>query len=44
MKTELYKKQVKENVVAAMLDYMSEEEECGLSSSNEDVTEEWREW
>lgn len=31
MKTELYKKQVKENVVTAMLDYMSEDEDCGYS-------------
>ena len=31
MKTELYKKQVKETVVSAMLDYMSEDEDCGYS-------------
>lgn len=34
MKTELYKKQVKENVVAAMLDYMLEEEDCGYSKKD----------
>lgn len=31
MKTELYKKQVKENVVVPMLDYMSEDEDCDYS-------------
>lgn len=31
MNTELYKKQVKENVVDAMLDYMVEDENCGYS-------------
>ena len=31
METELYKKQVKENDVAAMLDYMSDDEDCGYS-------------
>ena len=34
MKTELYKKQVKENVVTAMLDYMSEDEDCGYSKKD----------
>ncbi|MBP3366043.1 MAG: hypothetical protein J6K96_03505 [Treponema sp.] len=34
MKTELYKKQVKENVVAAMLDYMSEDEDCDYSKKD----------
>ncbi len=34
MKTELYIKQVKENVVAAMLDYMSEDEDCGYSKKD----------
>ena len=34
MKTELYKNQVKENVVAAMLDYMSEDEDCGYSKKD----------
>ena len=31
MKIELYKKRVKENVVSAMLDYMSEDGDCGYS-------------
>lgn len=34
MKTELYKKQVKEKVVSAMLDYMSEDENCGYSKKH----------
>ena len=34
MKTELYIKQVKENVVSAMLDYMSEDEYCGYSKKD----------
>lgn len=34
MKTELYKKQVTENIVAAMLDYMSEDEDCGYSKKD----------
>lgn len=31
MKAELYKKKVKENIVSAMLDYMSEDDDCGYS-------------
>ena len=31
MKTELYKRNVKEKIVFAMLDYMSEDDECGYS-------------
>ncbi len=34
MKTELYKMQVKEKVVSAMLDYMSEDEDCGYSKKD----------
>ena len=34
MKTEFYKKQVKENVVTAMLDYMSEDEDWGYSKKD----------
>ena len=34
MKTEWYKKQVKEKVVTAMLDYMSEDEDCGYSKKD----------
>ena len=34
MKTELYKKQVEENIVTAMLDYMSEDEDCGYSKKD----------
>lgn len=34
MKIELHKKQVKENVVSAMLDYMSEDEYCGYSKKD----------
>ena len=34
MKTESYKKQVKENVVATMLDYMTEDEDCGYSKKD----------
>ncbi|MDE6441930.1 MAG: hypothetical protein K2L12_04145 [Clostridia bacterium] len=34
MKTDLYKKKVEENVVAAMLDYMNEDEDCGYSKKD----------
>lgn len=34
MKNESYRKQVKENVVSAMLDYMSEDEDCGYSKKD----------
>lgn len=34
MKIELYKKQIKENVVSAMLDYMSEDEYCDYSKKD----------
>ncbi len=34
MKIELYKKQVKENAVSAMLDYLSEDEDCGYSKKD----------
>ena len=34
MKTELYKQQVKENVVSLMLDYMSDDEDCGYSEKD----------
>lgn len=40
MKTELYKKNVKENVVAAMLDYMSECEDCGYTKKDVQTCEE----
>lgn len=34
MKTELYKRNVKEKIVFAMLDYMSEDDECGYSKKD----------
>lgn len=34
MKTELYKMQVNEKVVSAMLEYMSEDEDCGYSKKD----------
>ena len=34
MKIDSYKKSVKENVVAALLDYMSEDEDCGYSKKD----------
>jgi hypothetical protein len=34
MKTELYKNQVQEKVAASMLDYLSEDEECGYSKKD----------
>jgi len=34
MKTEEYKKQVEENVASAMLDYMSENKDCGYSKKD----------
>ncbi|MBD5131254.1 MAG: hypothetical protein HDT28_01475 [Clostridiales bacterium] len=34
MNIELYKEKVKENVVAAMLDYMGEDEDCGYSKGD----------
>ncbi|MDE6869961.1 MAG: hypothetical protein K2J75_04450 [Clostridia bacterium] len=34
MKTQLYKEQLKDNVVSAMLDYMSEYEDCGYSKKD----------
>lgn len=34
MKTLLYKKKVKENVISVMLGYMSEDEDCGYSKKD----------
>ncbi len=34
MKIELYKKQIEEKVVSAMLEYMSEDEDCGYSKKD----------
>lgn len=34
MKIDLYKKAVKENVVAAMIDYLGEDEDCGYSKKD----------
>lgn len=34
MKTELYKNQVQEKVAVSMLDYLSEDEECGYSKKD----------
>lgn len=34
MKTESYKKKVKENIIPAMLDYTSEDDDCGYSKKD----------